>query len=333
MKKFTAIIFILALTLSLTACSKIRDPACYSVQQYGDGWSILYTDEEGVEEIAAMGSYEQPLALEKGRFYFVQDGKMVSVDPDGEDRQEVLIDGMPENALITFVDEANFYCLADRNGTTCWRISKTDTSDFAEVVIPYAFRPQYYRELEVAVHAAAPALEDRICVRGVRAVMDGNGSLLSVSLDLLCYDHDKGFDMQGWRTCRFEANITLDGIHNTTYINDNLILSFSDSFLSDLMTLEECIDILEDMDTAQIAAANAQGTADSFRLVYQADEYEEYVSDNSASLPHVNQHGTAIDASQSTNRFVLAQVGGCDTVITDRDGTACGNPVIIHVNF
>ena len=54
MKKFTAIVFILAFTLSLTACSKIRDPACYSVQQYGDGWSILYTDEEGVEEIAAI---------------------------------------------------------------------------------------------------------------------------------------------------------------------------------------------------------------------------------------------------------------------------------------
>ncbi len=331
MKKFTAIIFILALSLSLTACGKIRDLSCYSVGQYGDGWSILYTDADGVEEIAALGSYEQPLAFEKGRFYFVQDGKMVSVDSEGDDRQETVISGLPANALITFVDEANFYCLTDRSGTTCWRVSKADTTDHEEVVIPRDFRPQYYRELEVAVHAAAPALEDRICVRSAQAVLDSNGSLLSLNLDLLCYDHDKGFDMQGWRTCRIEAAITLDGV-NTTYINENLILSVSDSFISPMLTLEDCISILENIDTAQIATSNAQGQPEGFRLTYLDDDYEDYVADNSADLPYVDQNGTPMDVSKTAKRFVLAQVGGCDTVLTDRHGTACGNLTVIRFN-
>ena len=121
--------------LSLSGCAKLRDPNCYRVGQYNDGWSILYTDEDGVEEIAPLGSYEQPLALEKGRFYFVQDGKMVSVDAEGENRQEVEIAGLPSGARITFVDESNFYCLADRSGAKCWRVSKADANDHEEMDI------------------------------------------------------------------------------------------------------------------------------------------------------------------------------------------------------
>ncbi len=331
MKKLIVILCTFALCLSLTACSKVRDFSCYSVQQYGDGWSIVYTDEDGTEEIAALGSYEQPLAFEKGRFYFVQNGSMVSVDPDGKDRQETAVSGLPENALISFVDEANFYCLADRGGSTCWRISKADMANQEEMVIPRQFRPQYYRELRVAVYGAVSALNDQIRVRSARATMDSNGSLLSVDLELLCYDHDKGFGMEGWRTCRVEAKITLDGV-KTTYINENLILSVSPSTLSPMLTLDDCITILEDVDTAQIASVNAQGQADGFRLVYLADEYEEYVASNYANLPYVDQTGTAMDVSKIAKRFVLAQVGGCDTVLTDRDGTSCGNLTVIRFN-
>ena len=331
MKKLIAILCIFVLCLSLTACSKVRDFSCYSVQQHGDGWSIVYTDEEGVEEIAALGSYEQPLAFEKGRFYFVQNGSMVSVDPDGKARQETVITGLPENAKISFVDEENFYCLADRGGATCWRISKTVPTDQEEMVIPREFRAQYYRELKVAVYGAVSALEDKIRVRSVRAEMDSNGSLLSVDLELLCYDHDKGFGMEGWRTCRVEAAITLDGV-KTTYTNENLILSVAYSTVSPMLTLEDCITILEDVDTSLIATTNAQGEAAGFRLVYQADEYEAYVDDNYSTLPYVDQNGQPMDVSTYAKHFVLAQIGGCDTALTDSDGTACGNLTVIRFN-
>ena len=96
MKKTITILCIFALSLSLFGCAKIRDLNCYSVGEYNGGWSILYTDEDGVEEIVTLGSYAQPLAFEKGRFYFVQNGCMVSVDPEGENRLEVAIDNLPE---------------------------------------------------------------------------------------------------------------------------------------------------------------------------------------------------------------------------------------------
>ena len=49
MKKLIVILCTFALCLSLTACSKVRDFSCYSEQQHGDGWSIVYTDEDGTE--------------------------------------------------------------------------------------------------------------------------------------------------------------------------------------------------------------------------------------------------------------------------------------------
>ena len=91
MKRITSLVCIFALVFTLTACAKIRQAEFYRVAQHNGGWSILYDDGTEVEEIAALGSAQQPLAIEKGRIYFTQAGKLVSVDMDGEDRQETAI--------------------------------------------------------------------------------------------------------------------------------------------------------------------------------------------------------------------------------------------------
>lgn len=330
MKKISAILCLFVLTLSLSGCAKPRDPNCYSVGQYNDGWSILYTDEDGVEEIAPLGSYEQPLALEKGRLYFVQDGKMVSIDPEGKNRQEVEIAGLPSGARITFVDEANFYCLADRGGAKCWRVSKADANDHEEMDIPRAFRPSYLHQLEAEVRAVTPAKDDRICVRGMRAVTDGNASLLSLELDLMCLDSENGFNLKTWRTCRTEVRFTLDGVE-TQYINENLTLSVADSTIQRMLSLTDCLSALRKVEQGQIAAAQAQGDPEGFRLTYLADEYEACAKENQDTLTCLDIVGDAVDANTDAHRFLLAQAGGCETMLTDRDGTACGNLLAIQL--
>ena len=331
MKKIITIFCILALTLSLAGCAKIRDLNCYSIAQYGDGWSILYTDEDGVEEITPIGSYAQPLAFEKGRFYFVQNGCMVSVDAEGENRQEVAIDNLPEGALISFVDEENYYCLADRGGAKCWRVSKADSNDHEEMDIPAAFRPSFLHQLEVETRAVAPAKDDQIHVRGMRAYTDGNGSLLKLELELLCLDSENGFNLRTWRTCRVEMRFTLDGVE-TKYINENLLLSLSDSTIDQTLELQDCTTALRSVLSGGTITATAQGKAEAFRLTYLADEYTAQADALGEALPHRSPTGVEMSADDDAQRFLVAQVGGCDTQLTDRDGTACGNLLAVIVD-
>lgn len=331
MKKIITIFCILTLALSLTGCAKIRDLNCYSIGQYGEGWSILYTDEDGVEEIASIGSYEQPLAFEKGRFYFVQNGCMVSVDAEGENRQEVAIDNLPEGALITFVDEENYYCLADRGGRSCWRISKTDVSDHEEMDIPPAFRPSYLHQLEVEVRAVAPAQKDRIYVRSMYATADSNGSLLRLELELLCLESENGFNLKTWRTCRVNLDLTLDGVR-AEYIDENLPLSLSDSTVSQSLTLQACTNALRSALSGDLLASAGQGTADSFLLTYQANEYTDQADTLGDQLSHWTTTGLSVSTSDDNRRFLVAQAGGCDTQFTDRNGFACGNLFAVTVD-
>ena len=56
MKKIISILLVFAAMLSLSGCiGKIRVLENYSIGEYNGGWSVLYTDEKGVEEIAAIG--------------------------------------------------------------------------------------------------------------------------------------------------------------------------------------------------------------------------------------------------------------------------------------
>lgn len=330
MKKWITIICIVALSLSLVGCAKIRDLNCYSVGQHGDGWSILYTDEDGVEEIVPIGSYAQPLAFEKGRFYFVQNGCMVSVDAEGENRLDVAIDNLPEGALITFVDEENYYCLADRGGARCWRVSKADSNDHEEMDIPVAFRPSYLHQMEVETRAVAPAKDDQIHVRGMRAFTDSNGSLLKLELDLLCLDSENGFNLRTWRTCRVEMHFTLDGVE-TKYINENLLLSLSDSTIDQTLELQDCTSALRSVLSGNMLTATAKGKADSFRVTYLSDEYTAQADALGDKLACRSTTGAEVSADDDAHRFLIAQVGGCETQFSDRDGTNCGNLLAVIV--
>jgi hypothetical protein len=297
------------------------------VGEYNGGWSILYTDEDGVEEIVALGSYEQPLALEKGRFYFIQDGKMVSVDSEGEERQEVSITNMDAHAIITFVDEENFYCLTDRGGSRCWRVSKADANNHEEMDIPRQFRPTDYAALLAQLRQTARVTEDHIRLRSAQAVLDSNGSLLALELEILGYERFDGFGMNTWKTAGLRSQITLDG-PQTTYINESVILSLADSTVEQFLPLEDFLTALETLDTAQVPAAQAQGMAESFRVTYQVKEYEAAVT---AELPRVNPAGQTVDADSDAYHLVLSQVGGCDTALTDRDGTESGNLTVVQL--
>lgn len=327
MKKTITILCIFALSLSLFGCAKIRDLNCYSVGEYNGGWSILYTDEDGVEEIVTLGSYAQPLALEKGRFYFIQDGKMVSVDPEGEERQEVAIANMDAGAIITFVDEENFYCLADRSGSRCWRVSKADANDHEEMDIPRQFRSTDYAALLAQLRQTANVPENRIRLRSAQAVLDGNGSLLTLELEILGYERFDGFGMNTWKNAGLRSRITLDG-PQTTYINENVILSLADSTVEQFLPLEDFLTALETLDAAQVPASRAQGTAESFRVTYQVEEYEAAVT---AELPRVNPDGQTVDTNSDAYHLVLSQAGGCDTVVTDNDGTESGNLTVVQL--
>jgi hypothetical protein len=52
MKKLFALLLALLMVLSLVGCGKIRTPDNYYIDQYENGWSILYKDEAALLDAA-----------------------------------------------------------------------------------------------------------------------------------------------------------------------------------------------------------------------------------------------------------------------------------------
>ena len=332
MKKIITILCIFSLALTLFGCGgKPRYAENYSVGEYGDGWSILYTDEDGVEEIVALGKTPQPLALEIGRLYFTDGGKLVSVDPDGRDRQETVIGTMNETGVITYADAENFYCLEADSTRKCWRISKADPADHAEIDVPYELRgPVDYADLLQQIRQRVSAEEDLIHLRSARAVMDSCGNLLSLDLELLYYLRYSGAQMKVWNTARVVAQFTPHGTE-LQYIKENLNFSVSDKTINRMVALDAYLTALETVDTSRTATARASDGAEEFRIMYQVSEYEACVAGNKANLTYIDPTGNAVDANEKVFHLVLAQVGGCETMLTDSEGTACGNLTVIQL--
>ena len=328
MKKITALVCVFALVFTLTACAKIRQAEFYRVGEYNNGWSVLYDDGTEVEEIVALGAAQQPLAIEKGRIYFTQSGKLVSVDMDGEDRQETAIADMPQDAIITFADEAYFYCLSDRAGSECWRISKADAADQTRMTIPRQFRFLNYPQVEVEIRTTVPAASDLIYVRSAEAVLDSNGCLLQLDLEILACDSFESYGMKTWKTSRVQTVNTLDGLRSD-FINENLALSVSDSTISEMLSLSDYIAALDALDEAAVATERAQGQAASFRVMYAVDAFENYADYN--TLPILGTSGTEVQADPDDHRLILAQVGGCDTALSDDNGQY-GNLAVIQLD-
>ena len=158
-------------------------------------------------------------------------------------------------------------------------------------------------------------------------MLDSNGSLLSLDLEVLGFERRDGNAMNTWKTAGLRSTISPEGSH-TDYINENMILSLSDSTVSRMLSLEDFLTALETLDNALVPTGRAQGTAESFCVTYQVEEYESALT---AQLPRVTAAGESADIDQKAPHLVLAQVGGCDTVFTDSKGTACGNLTVIQL--
>ena len=324
MKKVTTILLLFALALSLVGCGgKIRQLENYSVGQYKGGWSVLYTDEKGVEEIAALGSERQPLAIEKGRIYFTQGSLLVSVDMDGEERLETELTGMPAGTHITMVDEENFYCVADPADLRCWRVSKTDQNDWAYITVPRTFRAVDYEDIAAQVTARIAAKEDKIRVSAARAELDSNGSVVLLELETLAYRSIIG-GMKTWDTGRVTVRLTLDGAQ-VSYTNLNVPMSVSDKTIGRTLALADYLDAVARIDASQAAVQYADGAAEGFVLAYLVGEYEACAVGNKQQVRCLNLDGAQVSVNESVRHLVLAQVGGCDTLLTDSRGSAVGN--------
>lgn len=331
MKKIITILCVFSLTLTLFGCGgKIRALENYSVGEYEGHWSVLYTDEKGVEEIAPLGDTAQPLAIEKGRIYFTEGSKLVSVDMDGKDRLETELAGMPAGTHIRMVDAEHFYCVADSADLTCWRVSKADQNDWAQVTIPRAFRPTDYAALEQAILSEIAAKEDAVRINAARITMDANGSVITMELDTLAYDNIIG-GMKTWNTGRVTVRLTLDGAE-TDYTDLNVPVRVADKTLKGTLTLEEFLDAVSSANENLLPTGKMQGQAEGFRLMYLVPEYEACASGNKDTVPCVDLTGEDAKASDKTRHFVLAQLGGCDTMLTDSTGTACGNLHLIRID-
>ena len=330
LKKTIIILCIFALVLSLFGCGgKPRYPENYSVGEYEGHWSILYTDEDGVEEIVALGDERQPLALQGGRLWFTEGSKLVTVDGDGEDRLETELTGMPEGTTITFSDQDSFYCVARQEDVKCWRVSKADQNDWAYITIPRSFRSTDYAAITAAILDAVKAKDDVIRVRAARVELDSNGSLIAMELDILRYK-SVTLQMKTWDTGTVSVRMQLSG-PVVTYTDLYIPLSVSDKTLKSTMLLEDYLAAVEAADNALIATQQAQGEAEGFRLMYTVPEYEAWLAANKTGLTYLDTAGQAVDGDLKAQHFVLGQVGGCDTQLTDTDGTACGNLTVVQV--
>ena len=330
LKKTTIILCVFALVLSLFGCGgKPRYPENYSVGEHEGHWSILYTDEKGVEEIAVLGDHRQPLALQGGRLWFTDGSKLVTVDADGKDRVETELTGMPAGTTITFGDQDNFYCVARQEDVKCWRVSKADQNDWAHITIPRIFRNTDYAAISAAVLDAVKAKDNVIRVRAARVELDSNGSVIAMELDILRYK-SVTLQMKTWDTGTVSVRMQLSG-PVVTYTDRYIPLSVSDKTLKSTLLLEDYLAAVEAADNALIATQQAQGEAEGFRLMFTVPEYEAWLAVNKAGLTYLDTAGAAVNGDLKQQHFVLAQVGGCATQLTDTSGTACGNLTVVQV--
>ena len=315
-KKITALMLALLLVLSLVGCGKIRTPDNYYIDQYENGWSILYKDEDGeVEEIAALGSYAQPLVLLKSRLYFIHDGALVSVDSDGEDRKRLPITGI-DGGFIAYIDETAVYCVTDPTAKICHKVDLELTAS-EEMPIPRKFRQADYAALKTAIETAVAASENDIRIRSAYLTLDGNGSLAAMELDVLAFRGWTG-SMKVWGngTVRIQMTTADPAVQ---YTDLHIPLSLSDDTTSIVMPLDAFMLAAETVDKAGVAAAKGSADAKGYALSYLQDEYES----NLGSAPWLGVSGIDASADSSVPHFVLAQLGSANASMTDNHKNSC----------
>lgn len=322
MKKTITILSFL-FVVSLVGCAPARNVDHYYVGEYADGYSVLYKNEQDeVEQIVALGAQPQPLVIAKGRICFLEAGKLISVDLDGNDRQELALEGLPSGSRITYMDDTHLYCLADAQAAACWKVD-LELTDYEEIPVPRKYRTVDYAALLSAIRTQVAASEDRIRVRNARAELDGNGTPIAMTLEVISHS-GKVSGMEFWNRGTVTVSLPIGSIE-VSYRDQHMPLSLADRTVEDTATLETLLTALETADNAEVAAKHVSGTANGFVLAYLQEEYD--AAQFSAWL---TVSGAESSAEGASPYFVLGQRGGADTALTDSEGLEIGNLIALR---
>ena len=327
MKRLPALFLALVLTLALAGCSPARDPNNYYIGETDSGWCILYPDEGGgePEEIAVMGTSPQPLVMIRGRFYFVQPGKIVSVNGDGKDRRELAVPDMPEGSRIARADEESLCCISENTATSCW-CADAGLTKAEKMTIPRKFRMVDYSAFQTLLEEETGAVDNDIRVTGARAELDSNGSLVHLELEMLVFTGDVG-SMHVWN--HVDADVTMHmNEPKIELVDRNFPLSLASNTTSKDLTAQEFLTALQTIDTAEVAAHRQSGTPDAFLLTYGDEDLEAAAQD----APVLSAAGEKAERDSAGCCFILSQIGGTEAQVTDKKGVPCGNLLLLQLD-
>lgn len=299
MKKIISILLVFAAMLSLSGCiGKIRVLENYSIGEYNGGWSVLYTDEKGVEEIAAIGEREQPLVIHKGRIYFLDGGTLVSVNMEGEERLELPGGGLTDGWIFR-MDESYLYCIDDKTSMNCMRADLAQTA-WEEVCLPEDLRTVDYEVLLAAIEDEVKAENNHIRVSSGRVTLDGNGRLYAMELDIIFYTGKVG-SMYSWGNGVVNMQMKMDGVE-VTFRDRNIPLYLNDDTVAENIKLKT---FLEKLQAVEAGGAVKRLNCGSYTLGYLLDE-DKKLPENVVWL---STDGAEADADKKARRFVARGEG------------------------
>ncbi len=310
MKKIISILCICLLLAGLTACGSPRNLDNYTVEQYTDHWSVVYREDESIEEIVELGSQAQPLVIVKGRIYFVTAGAVVSVDLDGKDRKELSVPQLALGGWIAGMDEENVYCVSSAHTLTCYQVD-LGMSAATEMTLPRSIRTVDYDALEKAIAEAVAPAEGGIRVQSGRVEMDANGTPVAMTLQIVS-DGGEINDMAFWNTGTVSVSLPIRDVQ-ASYVDDHVPLQVSEDTIHG-MPLADFLAAVKAADSAQLALEHRQGTPEGFVLAY-ADE----LFDPDQAEGWYTVSGGEAQAGEPA--FILAQKCTEDAVVSEPDGS------------
>jgi len=300
MKRIIRLLLVLTAVMMLSGCmGKIRVLENYSVGEYDGGWSVLYTDEKGVEEIAPIGDRAQPLVVNKGRIYFFDGDALVSVNMEGEEPQELAGSGL-QDGWIFRMDETHLYCTDDKAAMNCMRADLGQTG-WEEVCLPEDLRTVDSETLLAAIEEKVGAEKNNIVVKSGLVTVDGNGKLYAMELELTYYTGKVG-SMYSWGNGAVSVQMLMDGIE-VTFKDHNIPMYLNDDTVDENIKLKKFLPKLQSVLDGGMAAGRG---LDGCTLSYQREEDQQ--------LPEealwVSADGAEAKENKKARHFVLRDAEG-----------------------
>ena len=307
MKRLLSFLLCAVMVLGLSACSEVRDPERYRVDETDEGWCILYHHEDESDEVIAnMGDYAQPLVMDCGRMFYVSGSELVSVGPEGGEDVQRVEAGLEGESCIAFMDEDAFYCMESPYDRDCVRVAK-DLSAAERMPVPQEYRKVDYKALRDEIYKAAGAEDRKMRVQDARVELDGSGAMVGMRLHTLTYTGAMG-SMPFWNEGEITVRISTEG-PEVRYEDFMVPLSMSDETMDQYLKLKPFLETVEAVDLGKVALMNAQEGAEGFTLVYGLEDWNEAAVGGAVLSPD----GEA--AENGERRMVLGQMGGADEMI------------------